>query len=70
MLSRMAAGKRPTYKKNGRIMMARCLSIVGKPCSEIPHAPHLFELKFAIPPQLQHSGEAGWDSPQFHKVSL
>ena len=63
MLARMAAGIRPTAKKNGRILMAQCLSTVGEPCSEILHAPNLFELKLAIPPQLQHSGEAGWDYP-------
>ena len=35
-----AIGQRP--RKIDKTMMARCLSTVGEPCSEIPHAPHLF----------------------------
>ena len=35
-----ASGQHP--RKMDEIMMARCLSTVGEPRSEIPYAPHLF----------------------------
>ena len=35
-----AIDRRP--RKIDKIMMTSCLSTVGEPCSEIPHAPHLF----------------------------
>ena len=35
-----AIGQRP--RKMDEIMMARCLSTVGEPCSEILHAPIFF----------------------------
>ena len=68
MLSRMAERQRPTSKKNGRIMMAQCLNTSGVPRSEIPHAPHLFKMKCALPPQLQNSGEAGLSSVPHGKL--
>ena len=67
MLTRVAAGIRPTSKETGRIIVARCLGI-GDPSSDVAF---LFRVgNLPIPPQLLCGGEAGWDFLQSHMVSL
>ena len=57
-------------RKMDDIMMARCLSTVGEPRSEIPHAPHLFQVEINHTPSAatQQGGRVGLSSVPHGKL--